>query len=74
MVWLNVRMIVWSWVVGSSLIRSGVVRSYGPITRTYSMLLNPPFEATVTYGSRQDILYFNKIEVYPCDKLSSSIP
>ena len=45
MVWLNVRMIVWSWVVGSSVIRSGVVRSYGPITRTYSMPLNPPFEA-----------------------------
>ena len=36
MVWLNVRMIVWSGVVGSSVIRSGIVRSYGPITRTYS--------------------------------------
>ena len=36
MVWLNVRMIVWSGVVGSSVIRSGVVRLYGPITRTYS--------------------------------------
>ena len=38
-------MILWSWVVGSSVIRYGVVRSYGPITRTYSMPLNPPFEA-----------------------------
>ena len=38
-------MILWSWVVGSCVIRYGVVRSYGPITRTYSMPLNPPFEA-----------------------------
>ena len=45
MVWLNVLMIVWSGVVGFSVIRSGVVRLYGPITRTYSMPLNPPFEA-----------------------------
>ena len=78
MVWSNGRMIVWPGILGSSVIRSGVVRSYGPITRTYSMPLNPPFEAKarlkVTFGNQQDILYFNKIEVYSCEKLNSSIP
>ena len=28
----------------------------------------------VTYGSQQDILHFNKIEVYQCEKLNSRIP
>ena len=38
--WSYDLIIVWSGVVGS-----GVVRSYGPIERTYPMPLNPPFEA-----------------------------
>ena len=55
LVWSNGRMIVWSGVLGSSVIRSGVVRSYGPITRTYSMPLNPPFEAKGNVGKVSNI-------------------
>ena len=61
-------MIVWSGVVGS-----GVVRSYGPIERTYPMPLNP-LRLKVTYGNQQDIPYFNKVAVYSYEKLNSYIP
>ena len=57
------RMIVSSGVVGSSVTGSRVVRSYGPIERTYPMPLNP-LRLKVTCGNQQDIPYFNKIAVY----------
>ena len=52
---------------------SGVVRSYGPIERTYPMPLNP-LRLKVTCGNQQDIPYFNKIAVYSYEKLNSNIP
>ena len=69
-VWSNGRMIVWSGVVGSSVIGSGVVRSYGPVKRTYPMPLNPLW-LKVTNGNQQDIPYFNKIAAYSYEKLNS---
>ena len=55
MVWSNGRMIVWSGILRSSVISSRVVRAYGPITRTYSMPLNPPFEAKGNVGKVSNI-------------------
>ena len=54
------RMVEWSY-------DRMVVRSYGPIERTYLMALNP-LRLKVTYGNQQDIPYFNSYE-----KLNSNI-
>ena len=72
-VWSNGRMIVWSGFVGTRVTGSGVVRSCGPIGRTYPMPLNP-LRLKVTYGNKQDIPYFNKTAVYSYEKLNSNIP
>ena len=68
-VWSNGRMILWSGVVGS-----GVMRSYNPIERTCPMPLNPLRLNPLTYGNQQDIPCFNKIAVYSYEKLNSNMP
>ena len=69
-------MVEWSYdrmVWGRRVRGRAVVRSYGPIERTYPMPLNP-LRLKVTYGNQQDIPYFNKIAVYSYEKLNSNIP